>query len=141
MENNDTNTDYHKFVRVRDQKWEIVEIKIGINLFLLEICIHYFLYREFSNPSYINVLKNDSASPPPPPRTPPRSPKREGGANYALMQQPISRKGSIRIPPENITKPLVSWCFHEELEMKYWREMGRHDSSYFDYFVCHVFPK
>ena len=45
-----------------------------------------------------------------PPRIPPRSPKKggEGVANYALMQQPISRKGSIRIPPENITKPLVS---------------------------------
>ena len=30
MENNDTNTDYHKFVRLGDQKWEIVEITIGI---------------------------------------------------------------------------------------------------------------
>ena len=30
MENNDTNTDYPKFVRVGDQKWEIVEITIGI---------------------------------------------------------------------------------------------------------------
>ena len=33
MENNDTNTDYHKFVRVGDQKWEIVEITIGIFFF------------------------------------------------------------------------------------------------------------
>ena len=36
-----------------DQKWEIVEFTIGIFfcLFLLEICIHYFLYREFSSPT------------------------------------------------------------------------------------------
>ena len=34
MENNDTNTDYHKFVRVGEQKWEIVEITIGIIFFL-----------------------------------------------------------------------------------------------------------
>ena len=26
MEDNDINTDYHKFVRVGDQKWEILEI-------------------------------------------------------------------------------------------------------------------
>ena len=30
MENNDTDTDYHKFVRLGDQKWEIVEITITI---------------------------------------------------------------------------------------------------------------
>ena len=30
MENNDTNTDYHKFVRVGDKIWEIVEITVGI---------------------------------------------------------------------------------------------------------------
>ena len=42
MENNNTNTDYHKFGRVGDQKWEIVEITIEI-IFLLEISIHYFL--------------------------------------------------------------------------------------------------
>ena len=30
MENNDANTDYHKFVRLGDRKWEIVEITIGI---------------------------------------------------------------------------------------------------------------
>ena len=34
MENKDTNTEYQKFVRVGDQKWEIVEITIGI-IFLL----------------------------------------------------------------------------------------------------------
>ena len=33
MENNDTNTDYNKFVRLGDLKWEIVEITIGIIFF------------------------------------------------------------------------------------------------------------
>ena len=51
MENNDTNTDYQKFVRAGDQKWEIVEITIVFFFFLLEICIHYFLYKEFSSPT------------------------------------------------------------------------------------------
>ena len=46
MENKDTNTDYQKFLRVGDQKWEIVEIIIAIIYCLLEICIHYFSYRE-----------------------------------------------------------------------------------------------
>ena len=50
MENKDTNIGYQKFVRVGDQKREIVEITIAIS-FLLEICIYYFLYREFSNPT------------------------------------------------------------------------------------------
>ena len=30
MENNDTNTDYTRFVRVGDQNWEIVQVTIGI---------------------------------------------------------------------------------------------------------------
>ena len=30
MENNDTNTDYKRFVRVGDQNWEIVQVTIGI---------------------------------------------------------------------------------------------------------------
>ena len=46
MENKDTNTDYQKVVRVGDQKWEIVETTFGI-IFLFEIRILYFLYREF----------------------------------------------------------------------------------------------
>ena len=52
MENNDTKTDYHKFVRLGDQKLEIVEITMGIIFFsfLLKICINYFLDREFSSP-------------------------------------------------------------------------------------------
>ena len=33
MENNETNTDHHKLVRVRNQKWEIVEITIGTIFF------------------------------------------------------------------------------------------------------------
>ena len=83
MENKDTNADYQKFVRVGDQKWEIAEITIRIIFFLLEIRIHYFLYKEFSSPTrkksplpkkqiptqnadltsvpHINVLKNGSA--------------------------------------------------------------------------------
>ena len=54
MENKDKNTDYHKLVRVGDQKWEIVEIAIFTGIlffFLLEIRIHYFLYRELSIPT------------------------------------------------------------------------------------------
>ena len=51
MENKDTNTDYQKFARVGDRKWEIVDITIGI-IFLLENSIHYFLYREFSSPTW-----------------------------------------------------------------------------------------
>ena len=54
MENKDTNIDYQKFVRVVRQKWGIVEIPIGIILFLLEIRIHDFLYREFSSPIFFS---------------------------------------------------------------------------------------
>ena len=69
MENKDTNTDYQKFVRVVRQKWGIVEIPIGIILFLLEIRIHDILYREFSSPTW-------KKSPPPPPKvlTPSQNP-------------------------------------------------------------------
>ena len=34
IENKDTNTDYQRVVRVRDQKWEIVEITIGVTFFV-----------------------------------------------------------------------------------------------------------
>ena len=54
MENKDTNIGYQKFARVGDQKWEIVEITIGIS-FLFEIYIYYFLYREFSSPTWKKV--------------------------------------------------------------------------------------
>ena len=33
MEYNNINTDYHELVRVADQKWEIVEITIGMFFF------------------------------------------------------------------------------------------------------------
>ena len=49
MENKDTYTDYQKVVRVGKQKWENVETTFGI-MFLFEIRIHYFSYREFSGP-------------------------------------------------------------------------------------------
>ena len=48
MEDKDVKTYYQKFVGVGDQKWEIVEITIGI-IFLREICIYCFLCREFSS--------------------------------------------------------------------------------------------
>ena len=67
MANKDTNTDYQKFVRVVRQKWDIVEIPIGIILFLLEIRIHDFLYREFSSPTW-------KKSPPPKVPTPSQNP-------------------------------------------------------------------
>ena len=60
MENKDTNTDHQMFVRVGDQKWEIVEITVGF-IFLLEINIHCFLYREFSSPTWKKL---------PPPKVP-----------------------------------------------------------------------
>ena len=44
MENNDTNTDYHKFARVGDQKWEIVEIAIGIIFFFCLRFVFNILY-------------------------------------------------------------------------------------------------
>ena len=47
MENKDTNTDYQG----REPKVRIVETTFGI-IFLSEICIHYFLYREFSSPTW-----------------------------------------------------------------------------------------
>ena len=60
MENKDTKTDYQEVVSPGDQKWEMVEITIGIifsfflSFFLFfEIYIHYFLYmyREFPGPA------------------------------------------------------------------------------------------
>ena len=50
IENKVTNTRYQKIVRVGDQMREIVEITI-VFLLLFEVCIHHFLYREFSSPT------------------------------------------------------------------------------------------
>ena len=50
MENNNTNTDYHKFVRVGDQKWEIVEITIGIIFFCLRFVFTIFYTGSFQVP-------------------------------------------------------------------------------------------
>ena len=52
MENKDTNTDYQKFIRVGDQTWEI--LGVFFVFVLLEICIYYFLYREFSCSTWKN---------------------------------------------------------------------------------------
>ena len=56
MENNDTNTDYHKFITLGDQMWETGEITMGILFsFLLKICIHYFYTGSFQ----VTPKKND----------------------------------------------------------------------------------
>ena len=44
MEKKDTNTDYPKLVSLGDQKWEIVEITIGIILFFYRRCIFAIFY-------------------------------------------------------------------------------------------------
>ena len=101
MGNKDTNADSQKVVRVRDQKWEIVEMFLeSESFFWFKNQIDYFLYREFSSliwkklpppkvpvpnpksqfdlsPSYINLLKNDSI----PPITQGGG---GGGANYVM---------------------------------------------------------
>ena len=43
MENKDTKADYQMVVRAEDQKWEMVEINIGIIYFIWD-SLHYFLY-------------------------------------------------------------------------------------------------
>ena len=85
MENNNTNIDYHKFVRVGDQKWEIVEITIRIICFCLRFVFTIFYTWSFQvplekdhptlnanshpklqfdlSPSYISILKNGSDPP------------------------------------------------------------------------------
>ena len=54
MENNNTNTHYHKFVSVGEQKWEIVEITIGINFFCLRFVFTIFYIGSFRVPSKKN---------------------------------------------------------------------------------------
>ena len=50
MENKDTSTDYQKFVGVRDQKWEVVEITIGIFFFCLRFIFTIFITGSFQVP-------------------------------------------------------------------------------------------
>ena len=50
MENKDKNIDYQKFVRVGDQKWEIVEITIRIIFFCLGFAFSIFYTRSFQVP-------------------------------------------------------------------------------------------
>ena len=64
MENNDTNTDYHKFVRVGDQKWEIVEITIGI-IFFFFFCLRYVFTIFYTGSFQVPPKKNH-----PPPKVP-----------------------------------------------------------------------
>ena len=49
MENKDTNTDYHKFVRAMDKKWEIVEFTIGIIFFAWDLYSRYFIKEVFKS--------------------------------------------------------------------------------------------
>ena len=99
MENKDVNIDYQKVVGLGDQKWEIVEITIGIIcLFEIRTIIFYIasfqvpsgnnhpqlkcqfrpdLNSQFDlSPSFINLMKNGSTSP--------SSPRRV--ANYEDVQ-------------------------------------------------------
>ena len=55
MENNNKNTDYHKFVIVGDQKWEIVEITIGIIFFCLRFVFIIFYTGSFQVPHKKNL--------------------------------------------------------------------------------------
>ena len=67
MENKGTNTDYQKFVRVGDQKWEIVEIITGIIFFAWDSNSLFFIQGVFKShlkkswfdlsSSYINIFK------------------------------------------------------------------------------------
>ena len=50
MENNSTNTDYHKFVRVGDQKSELVEVTIRIIFFFLRFVFTIFYKGSFQVP-------------------------------------------------------------------------------------------
>ena len=88
MENKDANTDYPKFGSLCNQKWEIVEITIGIiffawdsySLFLIQGIFKSHLKKITPNwsansqpwfdlsPFYINILKNSSTPHPPWPK-------------------------------------------------------------------------
>ena len=97
MDNNDTNTDCQKVVRVGGQKWEIVEITVRISFFCLRFVFTTSYTGSFQvppekitpsqsanshqksqfdlSPSYIKLLRNGSTTPPQPPIT-------QGGAGW-----------------------------------------------------------
>ena len=47
---NSTNTDYHRFIRVGEQKWETVEITNGIIFFYLRFAFTIFYTGSFQVP-------------------------------------------------------------------------------------------
>ena len=55
MENKRTNTDYQKFVRVGNKSEKLLKLQ-SESFFLLEIRIHYFLYKEFSSPTRKKII-------------------------------------------------------------------------------------
>ena len=55
MENNDINTDYHKFVTVGDQKWEIVEITIRNISFAWDSYLIFFMQEKYQFPPKISI--------------------------------------------------------------------------------------
>ena len=95
MENKDTNTYYQKVIRVGEEKWEIVEITIGI-IFLFEISIHYFLYREFSSPTW-------KKSPPPKVPIPTQNPNLTKSLPYKPFEKWLNLPSLRWISPDG-------WC-------------------------------
>ena len=84
MENKDTNTEYQKFVRVGDKKWELIEITIKIFFFCLRFLFTIFhTWKESPQPkvpiptqnpdlTYVSPVKEfwKMAQPPPAPTSP-----------------------------------------------------------------------
>ena len=58
MENEDTNTDYQKLVRVGNKKWEIVEITIGIFFFIF--CLRFVFTILYTGSFQVSPEKNHS---------------------------------------------------------------------------------
>ena len=103
MDNKHTNTDCQKVVRVGGQKWETVEITVRISFFCLRFVFTTSYTGSFQvppekitptqsvnshqkfqfdlSPSYINLLRNGSTTPPTPPY--PRE-VGDGGVNYVF---------------------------------------------------------
>ena len=57
MENEDTNTDYQKLVRVGNKKWDIVEITIGIFFFF---CLGFVFTILYTGSFQVSPGKNHS---------------------------------------------------------------------------------